>query len=304
MIRNELASYDSGIETDYGPDGVICSRVYNREETDYLTEKRGKEMSEKGMFDMSGKVALITGGGSGLGRAMCEAMAEFGADVVCSDIIAERAEETVKLIGKYGHRAIAVKADVSQENEIGYMVERVVKKFGSLDVVFANAGIIGKVGMKIHEYPVEDWDRVFSVDSRGIFLLMRTVFPIMMGQRRGSFIATGSFFGMWPLASGGVTEVCTAYGAAKATVIMLTKIAAKQYGEYGIRVNCICPGYHRTNLTPPEESAEVEKIFLPLTPLKRVGEANDVKGLAVYLASDASSFVTGQIFVEDGGHMA
>lgn len=253
---------------------------------------------------MAGKVALITGGGSGLGRAYCEVMAEFGADVVCSDIMEQRAEETVKLISKYGHRAIAVKADVSRQNDIKQMVARAVQEFGSLDVVFANAGIIGKMGMKIHEYPVEEWDRVFSVDSRGIFLLMQSVFPIMMKQRRGSFIATGSFFGMWPLASGGITELCTPYSAAKATVVMLAKIAAKQYGEYGIRVNCICPGYHRTNLTPPEESAEVEKIFLPLTPLKRVGEANDVKGLAVYLASDASSFVTGQVFVEDGGHMA
>ena len=261
-------------------------------------------MSGKGIFDVSGKVALVTGGGSGLGRAYCEAMAEFGADVACNDIVEERAQETLKLISKYGRRAIAIKADVSKEDEIRYMVDRAVKELGSLDIVFANAGILGKPFVKIHEYPVKEWDRVFSIITRGTFLLMQTVFPIMMKQRHGSFITTGSFFGMWPLPAGGVAELCNAYNSAKAGVIMLTKVAAKQYGEYGIRVNCICPGYHRTNLNTPEENAEVEKVFLPLTPLKRVGEAEDIKGLAVYLASDASSFITGQTFVEDGGHCA
>lgn len=260
-------------------------------------------MSEKSIFDLSGKVALITGGGSGLGRAYCEAMAEFGADVACNDIAEQRAQETAKLISKYGHRVIAIKADVSKQDEIRKMVDTTLKELGSIDVVFANAGFLDKAMARVHEASVEDWDRVFATVLRGTFLLMQAVFPIMM-KKGGSLIATASMNGMWPVPPGGIFHLFNAYNSSKAGVIALTKAAARQYGEYGIRVNAICPGYHRTGIAPAEQSAEVEKIVLPLTPLNRIGLPEDIKGLAVYLASEASSFVTGQTFVQDGGYIA
>lgn len=260
-------------------------------------------MERKNIFDLSGRIAFITGGGSGLGRAYSEAMAEFGADVACIDIIEERAQETVNLINKHAHRAIAMKADVSNEDNIRNVVARTVKELGAIDIVFANAGFLDQAMVRIHEESVAEWDRVFATVLRGTFLLMRVVLPIMM-KKGGSFVTTASMAGMWPVPPGGINNLSNAYNCAKGGVILLTKLAARQYGEFGIRVNAICPGYHRTAIARKERHAEVEKIVLPLTPLKRIGMPEDIKGLAVYLASDASRFVTGQTFVEDGGYIA
>jgi NAD(P)-dependent dehydrogenase (short-subunit alcohol dehydrogenase family) len=260
-------------------------------------------MNQKSIFDLSGKVALVTGGGSGLGRAMCEAVAEFGADVVCDDIIGERAEETVSIISKYDHRAIAMKADISKQVEIKDMVARAVRELGSVDIVFANAAVLDSRLTKIHEEAVEEWDRVFSINLRGIFFLMQSVFPLMIQKKSGCFISTASGAGFWPLPPTPGVYMTPAYVTAKSGVIMLTKLAARQYGEYGIRANVICPGYHRTPIIPVEGREEMEKSLLSTACLKRAGLPEDIKGLAVYLASEASSFVTGQVFVEDGGLM-
>lgn len=261
-------------------------------------------MTSRGMFDLSGKVVLVTGGGSGIGRAYCEATAEFGADVFCADLVLEKAEETVAIIKESGGRALAVEADASREEDIGVAVERCVKELGGIDVVFANAGIMEKSKVMIHEEPIEDWDSVMAVQPRGTFLLMKAVFPIMMTKGRGSFITTASIGGLTPTSAGGGFNLLTAYNTAKAAVIMLTKMASKQYGPYGIRVNAICPGYHRTSLGQGAMRAIVEQTIIGLTPLNRVGLPEDLKGLAVWLASDASSFVTGQTFVQDGGMIA
>lgn len=261
-------------------------------------------MARKNRFDLSGKVALITGGGSGLGQAFCEAMAEFGAEVACIDIVEESAQQTVRsIISDYGHRAIAIQADVSQQNEIEDVVNRTVRELGSIDIVFANAATLDSKITRIHQMEVEDWDRVFALNLRGIFLLMRAVFPLMMQKKSGSFISLASEAGLWPLPQVGPFSMTAAYNTAKSGVIMLTKHAAKQYGEFGIRANIICPGYHRTPMV--SEIKEInDEAYLSLVPLKRRGLPEDIKGLGVYLASDASSYVTGQIFVENGGYMA
>ena len=238
-----------------------------------------------------------------MGRAMCEALAEFGADVVCNDIVEKRAEETVSIVNKYGHRALAVKADISRQSEVKDMVARTVREFGTIDIVFANAAVLDSRPAKIHEEPVEEWDRVFSINLRGVFFIMQSVFPIMMQKKSGCFISTASGAGFWPLPPTPGVTMTPAYVTAKSGVIMLTKLAARQYGEYGIRANVICPGYHRTPIIPEEGREEMEKSLLSTTCLKRAGLPEDIKGLAVYLASDASSFVTGQVFVEDGGLM-
>jgi NAD(P)-dependent dehydrogenase (short-subunit alcohol dehydrogenase family) len=144
-----------------------------------------------------------------------------------------------------------------------------------------------------------------ALQPRGTFLLMKAAFPVMMKKRRGSFISTASIGGLTTTCSGGPFQVLTAYQSAKAAVILLTKMASRQYGEYGIRVNAICPGYVRTPMAPSEEvRAMLEAHTLAFTPLKRIGMPDELKGMAVWLASDASSFVTGQTFVQDGGMIA
>ncbi len=259
---------------------------------------------DRPIFDLNDRVAVVTGGGSGLGRTICEALAEYGADVVCVGRSAEKLEDTLGALSAYGRRNLAVTADVTQWDDIQAMVEKVTCEFGRIDVFFANAGIREKSFVLIHEKPVEDWDDVMDADLRAVFLQMKAVFPVMMEGGRGSFITTSSVGGMWPLAQDKWVYTQTAYAVAKAGLIMLTKAAARQYGSYGIRVNTICPGYHRTPLTPADEVEEVERTIARLLPLGRCGMPEEMKGLAVWLASDASSFVTGQILIEDGGYLA
>jgi NAD(P)-dependent dehydrogenase (short-subunit alcohol dehydrogenase family) len=258
-------------------------------------------MVDKGMFDLSGKVALVTGGGSGLGRSICNAMAEYGADVVCAGRTAKKIEETIDLIKGYGTRTMAVTADVADQTHIERMVDRTAKQLGTIDIVFANAAIREIGFQRIHEKPVEDWDIVMDMDLRSVFLLMRAVFPIMIKKKRGNFISVSSIGGLWPIADQEFPKLNTAYSVAKAGLIMLTKLAARQYAKDNIRVNVICPGYHETSLTPPEEKEALEAELIPHIPLGRGAVADEIKGLAVWLASNASSYVTGQILVQDGG---
>lgn len=258
-------------------------------------------MTERGIFDLSGKVALVTGGGSGLGRSICEAMAEFGADVVCVGRTGKKIEETIDLIKGFGTRTMAVTADVADQVQIQGMVDQTVKALGTVDIFFANAAMREIGFQRIHEKPVEDWDAVIDMNLRSVFLQMRAVFPIMIKQRRGSFISISSVGGLWPIADHEFPRLNTAYSTGKAALIMLTKLAARQYAEDNIRVNVICPGYHETGLTPPEEKEAFDAEMIPHIPLGRAASSDEIKGLAVWLASNASSYVTGQILVQDGG---
>jgi NAD(P)-dependent dehydrogenase (short-subunit alcohol dehydrogenase family) len=259
---------------------------------------------EHGIFDLSGKVALITGGGAGLGRAFCEAMAEFGADVVLTGRTESKLIETGRRIEKFGHRTLAIKADVSKEEEIKALVGKTIREFGRLDIVFCNA--TDRINFyNIHEMPVEDWDKVMELDLRGVFLLIKAVLPQMMKQKSGSIIIMNAIGGL--SAGGGKTiSKMSGYASAKAGLVGLTKHAAVEYGKYGIRVNAIAPGMHLTDLfaNPDEGMKKVIDMHKENTPLGRVGVPEDIKGIAVWLASDASSFVTGQTIVQDGGMTA
>ena len=258
-------------------------------------------MADKGMFDLSGKVALVTGGGSGLGRSICNVMAEYGADVVCVGRTRKKIDETVELIRGYRTRTLAISADVTDPVQVENMVRHAVEEMGTLDVVFANAAIREIGFQRIHEKPIDDFDALIHTDLRSVFLLMRVVFPILMEKRAGSFISISSVGGLWPIADHDFPKLNTAYSVAKAGLIMLTKLAARQYAEDNIRVNVICPGYHETELTPPEEKAALETELISHIPLGRGAKADEIKGLALWLASDASSYVTGQIVTQDGG---
>jgi NAD(P)-dependent dehydrogenase (short-subunit alcohol dehydrogenase family) len=262
-------------------------------------------MSEKGIFDLSGRVALITAGGRGLGREFCEAMAEFGADVACSDIDRGRARETVELIKKFGHRAIAIEADVSKPDQVERMVEQSVGKLGAIDILFNNAGIRNPP-VRLHELAIEDWDRVMDVNLRGMFIVMRAVLPVMLKQKRGSIINTASVIGLMAGCEEYSLPNAAPYGVAKHGVIGLTRHAAVAYAKEGIRINAIAPGPHLTwpPSIPQEEKEKIYNKIAKSIPMGRLGEPSEIKGLAVYLASDASSYVTGYTIVQDGGFIA
>ena len=255
-------------------------------------------MENQNMFDLSGKVALVTAGGHGLGREYCEAMAEFGANVGCSDIRLDLAMEAVELIKKYGHRAIAIEADVSKPDNIERMVNQTVSELGTIDILFCNAGIVNPL-VRLHELEVEDWEKVIAVNLTGTFLCMRAVLPIMLKQKRGSIISTSSVAGVMC----GITPDSAPYGATKAGIIGLTRHAAVAYAKDGIRINAIAPGLHSTSpLQWPAEVMEgMEEMMSKFIPIGRPAVPSEIKGLAVYLASDASSYVTGQTFITDGG---
>jgi len=267
-------------------------------------------MVDKGIFDLSGKVALITGASRGLGRAFAQAMAEYGADVACVGRDGAKLAETVKLLGKYKHRAIVIKADVTQETQVKNMVAEAVKKLGKIDIFFNNAGIT-TMPVRIHEMPTGDWDSVINTNLRGMFLALKYVLPAMMKNKKGSIINISSIAGL----RAEVPEVAPAsYGAAKAAIINLTQVAAMEYARDGIRVNCIAPGMHKSELgqhnpgpkpvNMPDIEEMMAKYYADEIPMGRIAEASELKGLAVLLASDASSYITGQVFVEDGGQSA
>ena len=264
-------------------------------------------MSETNLFTLTGKVSLVTGAGSGLGRVFCEAMAEHGSDVVCSDINEAWAKETAGMIAKYGVKTAVVKADVSKQDEVKALFRKVDQEFGKLDVLFNNAGIATK-GVRIHEMRLEDWNRVIGVNLTGVFLCMQEGIKLMLRQKSGSIINIASILGL--VAVDPNILAIQHYIASKHGVIGITKTAAVQYGPDNIRVNAIAPGFYAgTKLGDVEERTEEEaqamaEKAISLTPLKRFGQPEEIKGLAVLLASDASSFITGATYVTDGGWCA
>jgi len=262
-------------------------------------------MTDKGIFDLSGRVALVTAGGRGLGREFCEAMAESGADVACSDIDMGRARETVELIKKFGHQAIAIEADVSKPDQVELMVDQTTEELGTIDILFNNAGIANPP-VRLHQLAIEDWDRVMDVGLRGMFLVIRAVLPVMLKQKRGSIINTASVAGLMAGCEEYSLPNAAPYGVAKHGVIGLTRHAAVAYAREGIRINAIAPGAHLTwpLSVPREEMEKIHNKIAKFIPMGRLGNPSEIKGLAVYLASDASSYVTGSTFVQDGGFIA
>jgi NAD(P)-dependent dehydrogenase (short-subunit alcohol dehydrogenase family) len=261
-------------------------------------------MAKKDIFDLSGKVALITGGSSGLGRAFCEAMAEKGSNVAFSYNTNEPgARETEAMIAKYGIKTLLVKADTSKVEDIKSMFQKVERQFGKLDVLFNNAGMDVKFA-RTHEVPLEVWNRMITVNLTGTFVCMQEGLKIMLKQKKGSIINTASILGL--VGSNPALVDSPAYVTTKHAIIGLTKQAACEYAADGIRVNAIAPGFFpsrigRDTQLPEKKLQEMGEMQIKLTPLGRTGDLSELKGIAVYLASDASSFVTGSVSVVDGG---
>jgi len=272
-----------------------------------MTNMNQNKEPKTGLFQLDGKVAMVTGGARGMGRVFCEALAEFGADIAIGDINEEGALKTTELVRNFGRESLAVRADVSDPVDVQHLVEETVAKLGAIDILINNAGITTKAN-KVADMPIEDWDGVLAVDLRGVFLCTRAVLPVMIKQGRGNIINISSVYGIKPLFQTCESNPNAHYAAAKAGVVSLTKETALEYAQEGIRVNAIAPGFYGGKLaqwrdSPGEEERrrKFEEAIAATTPMGRRGVPAELKGLILYLASDASSFVTGQVFSSDGG---
>ena len=246
-----------------------------------------------------GKVALVTGGASGLGRVSAIALAKEGARVVVSDIAVGEGEATVQMIASAGGQAIFVKADVTKSNEVEAMVQAAVKNFGRLDFALNNAGIDG-VRARTADYPEDVWHQVINLNLTGVFLCLKFELAVMVKQGSGAIVNLSSVAGVTGFPGH------AAYTASKHGVIGLTKTAAIDYAKAGIRVNAICPAYTRTPMLTRMlgQIPDLEAKLISRVPLRRLGTAEEIAQAVIYLCSDAAAFITGHSLVMDGGIVA
>jgi NAD(P)-dependent dehydrogenase (short-subunit alcohol dehydrogenase family) len=243
------------------------------------------------------KVALITGSAGGMGKAAAELFAREGASVIVTDVLADEGEETAQAIRDTGGKAIFIKADVSQEDEVQHMVARSIDAFGRIDILYNNAGIMPADDGGVIDLSEAVWDKIMDVNLKSTFFCTKHVVPHMIEQKKGSIVNIASFVALM-----GCTVPQDAYTASKGGMISLTKSFAVQYGPHGIRCNAICPGPIETPLLRVLwTSEEARNLRLNRIPLGRFGEINDIIYMALYLASDESSWTTGAWLVIDGG---
>ncbi len=246
---------------------------------------------------LANKVAIITGSAGGMGKAAAELFAREGASVVVTDIAAAEGEETVRGIRDAGGSAIFVKANAANEEDVRRMVDAAIAAFGHVDVLYNNAGIMPAEDGSVTEITEATWDRIMDVNLKSAFLCSKYVIPHMVKQGKGSIINVASF-----VAFMGCTVPQDAYTASKGGMLALTKSFAVQYGRQGIRCNAICPGPIETPLLRVLwTSEEARDLRLNRIPLGRFGEAKDIVYMALYLASDESSWTTGAWLMVDGG---
>ncbi len=245
------------------------------------------------------KVVVITGAGSGMGRATALLFGGEGAKLVLADIEGAAVERTARDVTAAGGVALAQRTDVTSEEDVQALVERASTEHGRLDVIFNNAGIEGP-SARLADHTLAQWQQVLAVNLTGVFLGMKYAIPVMAKQESGSIISTASVAGLvgWHGAA--------AYSATKAAVVNLTRTASVEYAKYNVRVNCICPGVIQTAMVEriTGSSDEALERLKRMQPLPRIGQPEDIARMALYLASDESSFVTGAAMVVDGGYVA
>jgi len=247
---------------------------------------------------LQGKIAIVTGAGSGIGRACALALAREGAKVA---LVGRRESLLQEVAGEIGASALVLTADISKKDEIDRIVEQTVARFGGLNVLLNNAGVL-HIGT-VEQITEAQWDATFNVNVRGLWLLSRAVLPRLRKSGGGSIINMASVLGI----NGARNRAC--YAPSKGAVILLTKCLAIDHGHEHIRVNAICPSFVETDLTaavirqaPDPNAVRSERIAVH--PIGRLGQPEDIVGLAIYLASDESSWVTGAVFPVDGGYLA
>ena len=251
------------------------------------------------MGQLDGKVALITGAGSGIGRASALVFAREGAKVALADIVVEGGEETVRMVKEAGGEAFFIKADVSNAADVEAMVNTVVETYGRIDCAYNNAGIEGQLA-STDEYAEDMFDKVIGINLTGVWLCMKYELPHMLKQGSGAIVNTASGAGLIGVAG------MSAYVASKHGVVGLTKTAALEYAKSGIRVNAVCPGLIQTPMVERITNGhpQLGEALVAAEPIGRTGRPEEIAESVVWMCSDAASFVTGHAMSVDGGFVA
>jgi NAD(P)-dependent dehydrogenase (short-subunit alcohol dehydrogenase family) len=249
------------------------------------------------LFDLTGETAIVTGGGQGIGQAITLALAEAGADVVVVQRHLDVAEETAQMVTKLGRKALALKCDVSKESDVENLVKTTMQKFGRLDIMVNNAGITFHTPST--DMTDAEWQWVIGTNLSGVFYGMKHAAREMLKKKKGSIINVSSISGLIAVRP----QSQLAYDTSKGGVISATRRCAVEWATQGVRVNTIAPGYVRTPLLEPYlEPGKYGQDWPKMTPMGRLGELWEMKGLAVFLASKASTYMTGSVVVIDGGY--
>lgn len=248
---------------------------------------------------MQDKVVLITGGGSGIGRAAARLFAKEGASVVVADINADGGKKTLEAVREAGCEAHFIEADVSKAADVESLVGKVVERHGRLDCAYNNAGILGEI-VPLVDLSEEAWDRTVGTNLKGTWLCMKYQIPQMLKQGKGVIVNTTATAAI----KGSPNR--SAYAAAKAGVIAISKSAAMEYAEHGLRINVICPSHTRSRMLEQffELRPELESSFIASAPMARIAAPEEVAEGALWLCSDYSSFVTGHVLAVEGGYLA
>jgi NAD(P)-dependent dehydrogenase (short-subunit alcohol dehydrogenase family) len=246
---------------------------------------------------LENKVALVTGGSRGIGKAIALGFAEAGADVLIASRTIADLEKVAQQIEALGHHALAVQTDIAVKGEVDNMVAKALERFGTIDILVNNAAI--NIMRSIIELREDGWDKVMNVGLKGYYLCSQAVAKVMMAKKSGNIINIASG------AAAKAVPMLGAYSISKAGVVMLTQLLAVELAPYGIRVNAIGPGMVKTGFSQPMWSnPDMRKLIEDSIPLRRLAEAEEILSVALFLASDASSYITGQTIYVDGGTLA
>ena len=249
------------------------------------------------LFKLDGKVALITGAGSGLGRQFAETLSDAGASVVLAARRREKLEETAELVRNKGGNAICLELDVTDSLSVTNCVRETTSEFGTPDILVNNAGIAKQAFLT--DISEDDWDAVLDTNLKGVFMMAQAVVKSMINaDKHGSIINIASVLGLR------VSKALGSYIAAKSAVVQLTKAMAIEWSRYNIRVNALAPGYFITEINQEQfADGSAEEFLMRRVPMSRVGDLREIAGPLLLLASDAGSYMTGSIIAVDGGHV-
>ena len=247
------------------------------------------------MFDLSGKVAVVSGSGRGIGRAIALALARAGADLAVFSRTEEQFRDTAAAIEKIGRRALGMRVDVTEPGDVEAMVKAVLDEYGHLDIMVNNAGINPSY-TRVEKVELQDYELIMDVNVKGAFLCSQQVIPVMKKQGKGCIINVASVAGLKALFK------CSAYTASKGALVQLTRTMALELAPFDIRANALCPGFVYTGMTDELLDNERGKDrVLALIPMGRTGELDEIAPAAVFLASDEASYITGAVLCVDGG---